>query len=154
MNVAADCIFTSPHTDDMFCIADENGSIVFPPGFPDSFKSIVDLMQEDAGSIYARQCHIDENRLFVKIYSEKKDDFNQLLIRFGNGVLTVAMANFLHKRQGYLTRLYEILKGIREEYNLNPIIMERCVNEQSTGWCKKFHFIEIEDAPTSYMEPL
>lgn len=122
---------------------------ICPTNFPIDFFSIVGLFVDDSnGNI--DELYIDKNRLIIKGTNYHRTKSNELMLRFGRGKLIVARAEFIHTRNGNMTKLYGMLKDIRKRYKLERIVMEQCVTEASQSWVKKNGFEPLTDL--SYIE--
>ena len=118
--------------------------------FPQEFFPIVGIFAEDC-DYHLKDLHISFDRLFIRGYNKGKS--NELLLRFGESNLLVSRIEFIHQRQGNMTRLYEILKRIRKNYRLNPIVIEYCLTEESINWSIKNGLMPVtHEEHTSYRE--
>ena len=54
--------------------------------------------------------------------------------------LVVASVQFIHRRSGYMTELFSILKQIRRAYSTGPIVIESVLSTEMEAWCKKNGF--------------
>lgn len=117
--------------------------------FPQEFFEIVSLFAEDC-NFNLKSVYIHHNRLFIM--GRCKGQINELMLRFGNYRLIVARVEFIHQRQGKMTRLYKILKKIRKKYKLNPITIEQCMTEASRNWSIKNRFVPVPYTD-SFVEP-
>lgn len=106
--------------------------------FPQPFFSIVALFAEDSKYNIA-VLHSQYGILFIKSGYEAENEatFNELMLKHKNGDLIVARVQFIHQRKGNMTRLFEILKKIKNEYGLNRIIIESARTEAMQCWCNK-----------------
>lgn len=57
--------------------------------------------------------------------------------------LVIENIEFIHERQGYMSRLFEILKRIQKKYNLGPIKMENVLSDGMIAWCEKNHLEKV-----------
>ena len=87
----------------------------------------------------------EKNRLIIKGANYHRTKNNVLMLRFGRGQLIVANAEFIHTREGNMTKLYGMLKDIRKRYKLDRIVMEQCVTVASQSWVKKNGFELLTD---------
>ena len=111
--------------------------------FPPEFQPIIDLFAEDVGCVPYRQ-YIHEGRLFITGYNEETEAQNSLMLRLGNKVkkqLTIARISFANQRQGYCTRLINILTeiGIKEGYE--AIEIEAIASDEMMNFCDKHGFV-------------
>ena len=75
-----------------------------------------------------------------------------MMLRVYDGELVVARICFVHRRKGNMTRLYEILKGIRKRYKLERIKIESVVTPECKNWCIKNGFVVDPYDCKSYIE--
>lgn len=104
--------------------------------FPACLLAIVALFMEDANYGHIIECYLNGNRLFLSC-SNGRREHNHLMLRFPEpGYIVVADVVFLHQRQGYMTRLYELLKS------LGKVSLENVYSEEMIAWAVKNGFIE------------
>ncbi len=108
---------------------------------PTAFFEIVSLFAEDCeNNLY--YCYVQGNRLFIKGIFNR--DENDLMIRYGEGIseLIVARVEFINKRKGNMTKLYQMLQKIQKQYNTGRISIECAHTPEIKNWCKKHGFVE------------
>lgn len=114
--------------------------------FPQELFQVVSLFVEDSNA-HLKECYTMIERLFISGYY--KGSKNELMLRYrykdyGKIGLVVARIGFIHKRQGYMTKLYEVLKTIKRRYHYNFICIEQVHTEEMRAWCRKNGFIEMD----------
>lgn len=120
--------------------------------FPIPFFSIIGLFAEDA-NYELRDCYVQHNRLFIKGYTNGKQ--NELMLRFNYGVdnnLVVARIEFVHQRKGKMTELYRILKRTQRKYHTGAIIIEAVQTEEMEAWCLKNGFVKMEHTNSCFIQ--
>ncbi len=110
--------------------------------FPVAFFSVIGIMSEDC-DYHINDCYSQRSRLFFR------SDDSELMLRYGSSELVVARIEFVHKRAGNMTRLFEVLKHIKQIYNLDKIVIESVQSNEMKAWCKKNNFIPCGD-PDSF----
>lgn len=125
-------------------IFDSNSSIcnyLNSSNFPQCFFELVGLFAYDCKNNLKDISIINGNLLISGCYRGKK---NELYLRFQYRhdciSLVVARVEFIHRRKGYMTRLYEMLKNIQKQYKLNAIMIECVQTIEMESWCKKNGF--------------
>lgn len=81
---------------------------------------------------------------------------NELIIRFTKDILVVKNVEFIHKRVGYMTKVYEYLIEIAQKYRITQIEIESVVSDEMENWCRKYNFekkynsfyIDVQPDPT------
>lgn len=134
-----------------FNINDEtNEKCINSKKIPQHFFSIVNLFAEDCNyNIESLYTHL--GRLFIKGYCNENESENQLMLRYQyDNSLTVAVVSFANKRQGNMTKLFEYLKNIKEDYDLKKIVVENTNSESIKAWCIKNNFVESNDKKNYY----
>jgi len=119
--------------------------------FPPAFFSIVSLFAEDANYNLREVTLINGNLIIHGLYKGVKSTL-YLRYKYNEDIsLVVAQVEFIHKRVGYMTRLYKILCNIRKIYKLNEIIIE-CVNtDEMKNWCQKNGLVKMPNNPYNYI---
>lgn len=102
--------------------------------FPAAFFSIIGIMAEDC-HYHIKECYSSNNRLFF--VGRYKNNYSELMLRYGDSELIVARIRFAHKRVGNMTRLYAVLKHIKRAYHLKRIIIEAVGTDEMRSWCVK-----------------
>lgn len=115
--------------------------------FPLEFVPIVDLFAKDCKN-KLREIKVANGILSISGNGEplKIDMFdgdyvgpldgNELELVYSNKQLKITSIQFVHRRQGNMTELFNILKDLRQKYNLKPIEFINCSDEMS-AWCTK-----------------
>lgn len=118
--------------------------------FPQCFFSIVALFAEDS-NYNLEEITVMNGNLIIKGYNGQ---INELYLRYcynHNEIsLVVARVQFINKRKGNMTKLYNILKNIQKKYSLKAIMIECVSTESMMSWCLKNNF--VEDIPKNYIE--
>lgn len=152
MSTTSKAILTGQNMDDYFDFFSKMSEWqINRKNFPQEFFSIIAIFEEDC-NFNVKEIRSDMQRLFIVGQNSKGDKRNELMLRYGNNELIVARVQFIHTRQGNMSRLYKILKQIKKKYRLNKIVVECCVTDASVSWCKKNGFTKINEAETSYIE--
>ncbi|MBQ7077965.1 MAG: hypothetical protein IJM91_07520 [Lachnospiraceae bacterium] len=102
--------------------------------FPAAFFSIIGIMAEDC-NYHIKTCYSMNNALFFDGYYNGHS--SELMLRYGETDLIVARIEFAHKRSGNMTKLFKILKHIKQSYHLNSIVIESVQTDEMRAWCKK-----------------
>lgn len=121
--------------------------------FPIPFFSIIGLFSEDA-NYELRDCYVEHNRLFVKGYTNGKQ--NELMLRYNYGKdnnIVVARIEFIHQRKGKMTELYRILKRLQRKYHTGPIVIEAVQTEAMRKWCLKNNFVKMRHDERYFIQP-
>lgn len=110
--------------------------------FPQCFFEIVGLFAMDSKNHLRDISIINGNLSISGCYRGKK---NELYLRFRYRhdciSLVVARVEFIHKRKGYMTKLYGILKSIQKQYKLKAIMIECVQTIEMKSWCEKNNFV-------------
>lgn len=132
----------------VFCNAEET---INQDKIPESLRPIIALFEEDNDKKPLNLLKIHMGRLFIE-----GDDEQELMLRLNGPYLTVARISFRHRRQGYMTRLEQILmsickslpekKGIRIESVETEEMLRYCRknNYKQTPYCE-FDFVKVKD---------
>lgn len=131
--------------------------------FPTNYEPLIDLMKSDIiqwvkEERYRRQLglqigevYIDKGRLFIQSFDHDGNLVNELMIRslykgldnegkMLNSVV-VARVQFLNRRKGMMTKLYELLeKHVNDMKDLDSIRIESVVTPEMEAWCIKNGF--------------
>ena len=104
-------------------------------------QPIIELMREDNQG-QSLDAHISLNRLFIN------SPRNNLLIRFNSYNKTLVIADiFFNRRQGYGTRLLEILNEFAKKHGYKKLMLEFAHTEQIRMFALKRGFRLIDDDP-------
>lgn len=119
--------------------------------FPISSFSIVGLFVEDC-NFNLTDCYYSRHRFFIVGFN--KEEKCELMLRYGchGNELVVARVMFIHKRQGKMTKLYQILKLIQREYKTGAIVIESVQTEEMKNWCIKNSFIQDSRSSINYRD--
>lgn len=116
--------------------------------FPQHFFPIVALFADDC-NYNLTTLHTFFGNLYIK--GNYKTENNELMLRYNlNNDLIVARVEFIHKRNGNMSSLLNILKKIKRRYSLNRIIIESVCSEEMKNFCIKNNFNEMKYQLTSY----
>lgn len=124
--------------------------------FPSELLPFVQFMANDC-DYRLTKCYIHDNRLFIhggSVFTKKR---NELMLRLnfdGYGYvnsLIVARIEFVNRRTGNMTNLYNLLKAFQVCHQTGPIIIENAMGEGMIRWCEKNSFYEI--IKRTYIEP-
>ena len=109
--------------------------------FPQAFFSIIGLFARDS-HFHIQNCWGHGGTLNITTVCQGK--CGHLYMHY-NSVpdhrLIVSNIEFIHKRQGYMTELFAILKEIRRSYHTGPIVIESVLSDEMEAWCKKNGFV-------------
>lgn len=81
---------------------------------------------------------------------------NELSIRFTKDIIVVKNVEFVHKRRGYMTKVYEYLIELAQKYQIPQIEIESVVSDEMENWCRKYgfekkydcYYIDVQPDPT------
>lgn len=145
--------------------------------FPTNYEPLIDLMKSDIiqwvkEERYRRQLglqigevYIDKGRLFIQSFDHDGNLVNELMIRslykgldnegkMLNSVV-VARVQFLNRRKGMMTKLYELLeKHVNDMVDLDSICIESVVTLEMEAWCIKNGFTNSKYNVGSYYKIL
>lgn len=129
----------------------KNVSAFSNKNFPPPFFSIVSLFAEDS-NYNLKDVTLLQGCLSIKgVYKGEK---NTLYLRYKYNEdisIVVAQVAFIHKRKGYMTKLYEILCHMKKIYKLNEVIIE-CVNTlEMKNWCDKNGLVQMPNNKYNYI---
>ena len=108
--------------------------------FPQAFFAIVGIFARDS-HFHIQNCSGFNGTLTIETKCQGKSGL--LYMRYNtipDHRLVVANIRFIHKRQGYMTELFSILKEIRRTYHTGPIVIESVLSDEMEAWCKKNGF--------------
>ena len=71
---------------------------------------------------------------------------NELIIRFTKNIIVVKDVEFVHKRMGYMTKVYEYLLELAQKYQVPQIEIESVVSDEMENWCRKYGFKKKYDS--------
>jgi len=113
---------------------------------PSVFFEIIGLFAKD-GNYNLRSCYCMHNILYIGSYYNKQE--NDFMLRYNDPIhqLTVARVQFIHRRCGNMTELYEILKKIQRKYKMDNICIENVNTDEMANWCKKNGLRKNVDLP-------
>lgn len=113
--------------------------------FPVAFFELVVLIAQDCNDNII-DIHMIRNRLFISGYSESLEEESEIMLRIGykKRGLMLASVQFAHRRQGYMTKLYQILQRIANRYGYERIIIESVFSPEMKSWCKKNKLHKID----------
>lgn len=106
----------------------------------DDFPLLLELFQKDGKDL---EVWMDYNRLFVR--SKVTETEFMLRIEDFRQRLTVARICFANKRQGYGTKLIEILKQYGQQYGYKELVFECVLTEEMANFLKKHGFEKIHN---------
>lgn len=120
---------------------------------PGKYFPIIDFIARDT-NYNLDSCYIMNDRLFM----EKWTDGGKMecMLRFNSGFLgykkciVVARIEFINKRCGNMSNLYQILKKYQAEHSTGPIVIESIVSDEMRSWCAKYGFVET--VPCTFIE--
>ena len=125
-----------------------NPEFINASNFPQHFFSIVALFAEDCS--YKIDDLLSENGILF-ISGSNDVGRNELMLKYmSNGDLIVARVQFITRNKGKMTKLFEILKNLREMYGLNRIVIESALTEEMQNWCIKNGFQLVGNDPYTY----
>ena len=136
--------FTNNH--DYYWNFDSDSNQINSECFPAAFFSVIGIMAEDC-NYHIHTCYNHFNRLFFESFY--RGHHSELMLRYGQSELVVARIEFAHKRAGNMTKLFEVLKHIKQSYHLDKIIIESVQTNEMRCWCQKHYFTPCGD-PNSY----
>lgn len=119
--------------------------------FPQEFFPIVGLFAMDC-RYKLRECYFQMNRLFVSgVYRGEKCSLVLRIIPNEDIGLVISAVQFVHRRNGNLTRLIEILEDIRKTTNLGEIIIENVVSLEMESWVNNKGWTAIDQSSRNYI---
>lgn len=120
--------------------------------FPQCFFSIVGIFAEDS-NYRLIECYNCRN--ILQIQGKYGINTDELYLRYSYGCdqdLVVARIQFIHRRKGFMTRLYKVLKHIQRTYRTGKIIIEDVQTDEMRNWCHKNNFKETYSGSKMYEE--
>lgn len=107
----------------------------------EDFQAIVQLFQDDADG-HLDSAYIDYsivNRLFI---NGGFDEQNELMLRLNTyqNQLTVARVHFIHQRQGYGEKLFELLNEYGKNNGYETIVVESVITHEMKQFLMKHGF--------------
>ena len=108
---------------------------------PQAFYPIIGIVAEDSN--YNITCCSFINAC-LDIEGRHRGRKSYCRIRFSSGDdnnIVVQSVELIHQRQGYMTRLYDILKHIKRTYRTGDIIIQSVLSAEGESWCRKMGLI-------------
>lgn len=106
---------------------------------PVDISKIKQLFIHDCnGNIYV--CRTDKKRFIIEGYDN--DNYCIFMLRYDGyeNQLVVAKVQFINRRQGNMSELYEILREIQTTHKTGKIVMESVLTKEMVSWCIKNGF--------------
>lgn len=97
--------------------------------------------------------YIEQHKLFIN------NDNNKVMLRFNDCInevdcidkygrihktIDIAVIQFLHKRQGYCTKLIELLYEYGRKHGYSSIVLESLMTKEMRSFARKNGFIQID----------
>ena len=121
--------------------------------FPQAFFPIIGLMARDS-NFHIQSCAYIENNLSIDCTYRGKPGHLYMRSNYGpDHCLVIASVQFIHRRAGNMSALFDILKQIRRAYSTGPIIIESVLSAEMVSWCRKNGFVTTPEIPANYMWP-
>ena len=128
-----------------------NGDNITKTNCPQEFFPIIAIFAEDS-NFELKTLYTQPHKLFIKGKNSRNTKTCELMLRIINNQLIVARIEFINKRKGNMTRLYNVLKRIKRKYKLSNIQIENCNSEEITNWCIKNKFSLMPYHPNCYID--
>ncbi|WP_341285066.1 hypothetical protein [Priestia megaterium] len=113
-----------------------------PKAMSTEIKGIYDLMKEDANG-RIKKATIFHNRLFLEGGGRERNELMLRLGSTGDGNLIIARLAFINQRQGYGTRLLELLTNLARKEGYISLGIECVHTDEMESFARKNGFEQV-----------
>lgn len=115
---------------------------------PEVLRPVITLFEEDNDHKPLCLLKIHMGRLFIE-----GNDEQELMLRLNGPYLTVARISFRHRRQGYMTRLEQILMNVCQDLpGKKGIRIESIETEEMLRYCQKNNYKQVPYCETDFVK--
>jgi hypothetical protein len=104
--------------------------------FPQELFGIVGIVAQDC-EFQLELIYSERGKLYLRGHSGEEQEGSELVLRYYGQRLILASVQFVHRRQGQMTHLYEILKMMKKNHGYACIIIENACTPEMMAWCAK-----------------
>lgn len=110
----------------------------------DDFNSIKEILQE-----INNESHVVESKRYNNIYFY--NDSGDVYIKFNRKQVILSRISLEKQRQGYGTRILNILKDYCKKYSIEELVIESVLTDEMLAFCKKHGFMKVENDYSCYI---